>query len=295
MIRKLKSILLSIIKRISPLFYVNHIYRKIFQKKLDINNPKGFNEKILWLILYWQHPLIVKCADKYGIREYVSEVLGETGRSIFPELYGVYEMASEIDWEKLPDKFAVKCTHGCKMNIVVNDKSKLDYNDAIKKLEQWMKIDYGSAVYEPHYSYIKHQIIAEEYIETESGFLPDDYKVYCFNGEPKCVLVCLERQSGELRLEWYDLDWNVLNIGVMSNERKAHRPSCLENMIRYAKILSKPFPFVRVDFYDRQGDAILGEMTFTPMYGMAKYYSEQGNRLLGSWLELPGKYNGHFT
>lgn len=121
------------------------------------------------------------------------------------------------------------------------------------------------------------RIIAEEFVETAEEGLPNDYKVYCLNGEPKCVLVCLDRESG-LTLEWYDLEWNILDVGRVQNLGKAQKPECLGHMIEYARKLSKDIPFVRVDFYDSFGKPILGEMTFTPMYGMAQ---------MGSILELP--------
>ena len=272
-----------------PSVFVKYRYYRVFGKKLDLKNVEGFNEKILWLTLYWQDQKIVECADKYGLRKYVKDVLDSD--SILPELYGVYESIEDIEWDKFADKFVIKCTHGCKYNIICEDKNQLNRMDVNKKLASWMNSYYGPSTYEPQYNAMKHRIIVEEYIETEAGLYPDDYKLYCFNGEVKAVLVCMNRENSlkgneKLVLEWYDIEWNILDIGAEKNNMKAVKPSCLKEMIRYAEILSKPFPFVRVDFYDRH-EPILGEMTFTPMYGMAKYYSEEGNRLLGSWLKLP--------
>ena len=209
------------------------------------------------------------------------------------QLYGVYTDVKGIEWNRFPKKFVIKCTHGCKYNIVCFNKDELDIHSADISLNKWLHSVYGTNTYEPHYSKMTPRIIAEEFIETSERGLPEDYKVYCFNGEPKCVLVCLNRES-ELVLEWYDLEWNVFDIGAKSNMRRANKPACLDQMIKYARILSKGFPFVRVDFYDSFGKPILGEMTFTPMYGMAKYYSKEGNLLLGSMLTLPNKYKGHF-
>ncbi|MCS2331116.1 glycosyl transferase [Parabacteroides distasonis] len=247
-------------------------------------------KKICWLALYWQKPIVVKCADKYELREYVSS-LGLM--ELMPQLYGVYTDVKGIEWNRFPKKFVIKCTHGCKYNIVCFNKDELDIHSADISLNKWLHSVYGTNTYEPHYSKMTPRIIAEEFIETSERGLPEDYKVYCFNGEPKCVLVCLNRES-ELVLEWYDLEWNVFDIGAKSNMRRANKPACLDQMIKYARILSKGFPFVRVDFYDSFGKPILGEMTFTPMYGMAKYYSKEGNLLLGSMLTLPNKYKGHF-
>lgn len=285
----MKKFLLDFCKIYFPSVFVKYRYYRVFGRKLDLKKPQGFNEKILWLALYWQDQRIVECADKFGLRSYVKEVLGST--SILPELYGVYDSVEEIEWNKFVNKFVIKCTHGCKYNIICEDKKRLNIREANKKLAEWMGSYYGPSTYEPQYNAMKHRIIVEEYIETEGGLYPDDYKLYCFNGEVRAVLVCMNRENSlkgteQLVLEWYDTQWKVLEIGAKKNNQRAVKPSCLKEMIKYAEILSKPFPFVRVDFYDRH-EPILGEMTFTPMYGMAKYYSEEGNRLLGSWLKLP--------
>ena len=290
MFGKIKFLFSRILKQLSPVFYVKQKYYRIFGTSLDLVNPQGLNEKICWLALYWQKPIVVKCADKYELREYVSS-LGLM--ELMPQLYGVYTDVKGIEWNRFPKKFVIKCTHGCKYNIVCFNKDELDIHSADISLNKWLHSVYGTNTYEPHYSKMTPRIIAEEFIETSERGLPEDYKVYCFNGEPKCVLVCLNRES-ELVLEWYDLEWNVFDIGAKSNMRRANKPACLDQMIKYARILSKGFPFVRVDFYDSFGKPILGEMTFTPMYGMAKYYSKEGNLLLGSMLTLPNKYKGHF-
>lgn len=292
MITKKISFLMSrLLKQLFPVIYVKQKYYRLFGISLDLNNPKGFNEKVCWLILYWQNPIIVKCADKYELREYVKS-LGIM--ELMPQLYGVYTDVKDIEWSRFPKKFVIKCTHGCKYNIICFDKDKLDIHSAEISLNKWLHSVYGSNTYEPHYSKMIPRVIAEEFIETSEKGLPEDYKIYCFNGEPKCVLVCLNREA-ELILEWYDLEWNVFDIGAKSNMRRAKKPTCLDQMIKYARILSKGFPFVRVDFYDSFGKPILGEMTFTPMYGMARYYSKKGNLILGNMLNLPNKYKGHFN
>lgn len=287
---KIKNKILRCARVVSPVLFVKHRYKKIFGKKLYLKNPVGFNEKILWLSLYWQDPKIVLCADKYTLREYVSK---KNLDFLMPTLYGVYNSTNDINWDSFPNKFVIKCTHGCKYNIICFEKNKLNINEATNKLDRWMNEKYGYNTYEPQYGKMIPRIIAEEFIETNAESLPEDYKIYCFNGKPYCVLVCLERET-ELRLEWYDLDWNILDIGAKPNENKAQKPVCLDKMIEYAEILSKDFPFVRVDFYDSFGKPVLGEMTFSPMYGMATYYSEAGNKQLGDMLKLPQKLKSHF-
>lgn len=274
-----------------PTCLVKRRYRIRFGKGLDFNNPQNFNEKILWLEKNWQHPLVVQCADKYRLHEYVR---GLGLEEIMSKIYGKWNHADEIDWERLPNQFVIKCNHGAKWNIICTDKEKLDKLDTEKKLGSWLRMDYGKREFEVHYSHIAPVIFAEEYIEpNEDKLMPEDYKIYCFNGKPRFLLVCLEREIG-LELEWYDFDWNIFDIGAKPNKRKAKRPDSLEKMVEYAERLSKPFPFVRIDFYDRAGEPILGELTFSPMYGMAKYYSEEGNKKIGDMLILPQKYKGRF-
>lgn len=274
-----------------PTLLVRRRYKIRFGRDIDFEHPQNFNEKILWLEKNWQHPLVVQCADKYRLHEYVRSLDLEY---IMPKIYGKWDDATEIDWDSLPNQFVIKCNHGAKWNIICKDKSKLDKTDAAKKLNSWLKMDYGMREFEVHYSHIKPVIFAEEYIEPNTDkLMPEDYKIYCFNGKPRFLLVCLEREV-ELELEWYDFDWNVFDIGAKRNKQKAKRPESLEKMVELSEKLAEPFPFVRVDFYDRAGEPILGELTFTPMYGMAKYYSEEGNKRIGDMLELPSMYKGRF-
>lgn len=255
------------------------------RRKLDLKDPKNFNEKLQWLKHYWQHPLVIKCADKYGMYEYVQEC-GNT--EVLNELYAVYNSSSEIEWDKLPNKFALKCTHGCGYNIICDNKEALDKKEAINKIDSWMKQKYGETVGELHYDKITPRIIVERYIETDAGLLPNDYKIYCFNGKAKMVLVCSDREK-DLKLDFVDIDWNRMNIGVpsLASNKIPAKPECFDQMIEHAEKLSKTFPFVRVDFYDYNGKPILGELTFTPAAGMATYYNEDGLNLLGEMLDLP--------
>ena len=231
----------------------------------------------------------MKCADKYEVREYVKSCGCE---EVLNELYGVYETTSEIDWDSLPSKFALKCTHGCGFNIICDDKSKLDKNETFEKLNRWLKIDYSLYAAELHYAKIKPKIIYEKYIETDAGFLPIDYKIYCFNGKVHGTLVCTSRSTEHLNLDFYDRSWEKLPYFKSSllGNRKITRPKSYEKMIEVAEKLSKPFPFVRIDFYDYNNKPVLSEMTFTPLGCMATYYSEYGLKLLGDMLELPEKY-----
>jgi TupA-like ATPgrasp len=272
---------------VSPHLADRYLYRIIFGRPLNTTHPESFNEKIIWLKWHWRDPVLVNCTDKYAVRNHVQE---RGCAHILNDLYGVYDSVSEIDWEALPQQFVLKCTHGCGCNIVCTDKHALNKEEAIGKLKRWMRTDYSRFMAEMHYRQIKPRIVCEKYLKGEDDRLPTDYKLYCFNGAPKLVLVCTERSS-KLALTWRDLDWNLMRIGADTFPPKANqvKPACLEQMISDAEKLSQGIPFVRVDFYNVNGNAVFGEMTFTPAGGFAPYYSEAGDRLLGNLLELPEK------
>lgn len=250
---ELKRYGLHVLKEYKPELFVKHKYKKIFGVPLDLKNPKGFNKKICWLALYWQKPLVVQCADKYELREYVA-FLGLM--ELMPGLYGVYTDVKNIEWDKFLQKFVVKCAHGCKYNIVCFDKAKLNLKAA------------------------------------EEG-LPNDYKVYCFNGEPKCVLVCLNRESG-LTLEWYDLEGNILDVGWVQNLGRTKKPECLDRMIEYVRRLFKDIPFGRVDFYDCFGkpDIRRNDIYSNVWYGTI--LTKRSKSASGEYVGASGKISGSF-
>lgn len=274
--------------KISPTFSCKVLYLIRTKKWPNLKKPETFNEKTTWLKLnnYNNNRLVTKCADKYAIREYVND---NGCSNILNELYGVYNNFDEIDFDKLPNKFVIKCTHGCAYNIICSDKKDFNIEEARKKVNGWMKEKYGYATTELHYTKINPRIIIEKYLCDQNGKMPIDYKFYCFNGKVECILVCSERED-KLKLSYYDTSWNRLNYEKKewSRSKKIKKPSNLDEMIKYAEKLSKNFPFVRVDFYDDNGIVIFGELTFTPACCCAPYYNEEGNRELG--LKLNGTF-----
>ena len=260
--------------------------------KLDLRNPSGFNEKIQWIKLNYRDPLYIKCADKYAVREYVEEV---GYGNILNTLYGVFDKVEDIDFGLLPKSFAIKGTHGCGMNIICSNKDELDINKTKQTIKKWMRSVTGSYTGEKHYKYIKPRIIAEKFIEGPEGGLPIDYKIYCFNGEPYCIAVFLDRKkgAGEMIKIFFDFNWE--NMKDITHERffkyvdRCEKPSNLNEMYNIAKKLSSPFPFVRVDLYNTKGKVVFGELTFTPASGISKAHSENGNLILGGQLRLPPK------
>jgi len=266
--------------------YSEILYEGAFHKKIDWKNPTDFNEKLMYLKVfnYNNNPTVWACADKYQVRLYaLNHGIKEKH---LPELIGVYDNAKEIKEEKLPDKFVIKCTHGYGFNIICTDKKEFDIKKARRKLNKWQKTKFGYETGEVHYTHVKPKIIIEKFIEGNNGY-PFDYKLYCFYGKPMLVLVCSEREE-KLKLNFYDLKWNELMIGKEEyrNHKEIKAPRYLKDMIGIAKRVSKEFPFVRIDFYESNGKAIMGEMTFTPAACMASYYNETGNKYLSNLLDL---------
>ncbi len=262
-------------------------YKKRTGKNLNLENPKTFNEKIQWLKLYDNSPLKTKLADKYLVREWIEEQIGS--EYLIP-LLGAWNNFDEIDFDKLPEKFVLKANHGSHWNIIVKDKSKLDKSKAKKKFDKWMARDYAfKAGLELQYKGIKPKIIAEKFIEDTNGEL-NDYKIMCFNGEPKFVWVDCGRYSNHTK-NIYDLDWNLqpFKMTYPISKTPIARPENLDKMIELAKILCKDFAFVRVDFYNVDGKIYFGEMTFTSMSGTDKFEPEKYDLELGNMLTLPEK------
>lgn len=278
--------ILEITTKISPQLSSKILFFIRTRNIPNLKEPKTFNEKTTFIKLfkYNKEPLVIKCADKYEVREYVKQ---KGLNEILNELYGVYDNYDEIDFRKVPNKFALKCTHGCAYNIICNDKRKFNVEGVRKKVNKWMREKYGYATTELHYTYIKPKIIIEKYLCDSNGKMPLDYKFYCFNGKVGCILVCSERDE-KLKLSYYDKNWNRLNYEKesWSSLNDISKPKKLEKMIQYAERLSEDFPFVRVDFYNDNGKIIFGELTFTPACCCAPYYSKNGNEELGKMLEL---------
>lgn len=281
-LKKGAQIIVSICTYISPKLGCKVIYFMKFKKFPNLTNPKEFNEKLMWLKLnnYNNNENVWKCADKYEMRNYCIKKGIKSNN--FPEIIEVYNNVDEIDFSKLPSKFAMKCTHGMGFNIICEDKEKLDIKKAKKKLKKWQNTKFGYESAEPHYTHIQPKIICEQFIENENGEFPIDYKIYCFNGNPELVLVCFDRKR-HYTTAFYDLNWKRIHLRKEESIKDIIKPSSFDEMIKIAKIVSSEFPFVRVDFYEYNGKAILGELTFTPAACLGKYTKEAsidlGNRI----------------
>lgn len=254
-------------------------------RNFDIDNPIGFNEKIQWLKLYDNQAIKTKLADKVLVRDYIKEKIGE--KYLIPCL-GVWNSFDEIDWDRLPERFVLKCNHGSGMNAIIKDKKDVNYNQLRNNFARWMDINYAFlAGFEMHYSVIERKIIIEEYL----GGIDDDikdYKLMCFNGKVKCSFVCSERHTDGLKVTFFDRDWNLMPFErhyPMSKER-IDRPDNYDKMIELAEILAAPFKFVRVDFYEVNNKVYFGELTFYPGSGIEEFTPPEWDIIIGNLLDL---------
>jgi len=264
---------------VSPVYASKRLYKRALGKELNLNDPQTLNEKCMWLKLntYYRHPLITECCDKYLVRNYVKRM----GCSeILNDLIGVWSNPDEIDFNGLPDKFVLKCNHGCGYNIICTDKNTLNIQKTKKQLKKWLREDFWKLYAETQYKFIKKRIICEKYIETKDSPLPIDYKFFCENGKFKTLQIITDRETDitlyyfdealNYRPDYYSLDEvDIVNIG------HPKLPSNIKDMIKIAEHLSSPFPFVKVDLYNADGKILFSELTFIPYGGI--HYTQHAN------------------
>lgn len=261
-------------------------YKLMMGKKLDLENPKTFNEKLQWLKLHDRNPEYTKMVDKYEAKEYVANIIGK--EYIIPTL-GVWDKFDDIDFDALPNEFVLKPTHTSGNVFICKDKSRIDYKKLKKQVNKWLKRDYYKIHREWPYKNVKPRIIAEEYMEDQTGELVD-YKVYAFNGKCDYVMTCVDRAKGETKFLYYDRNWNLkkefsfdgLKYGQTIN---VPRPKNLDKMFELAEILSKDIPFVRVDFYEANGNLYFGELTFFPSAGFDNTRTKECQKYLDEMLK----------
>ncbi len=271
---------------IIPHKLLSKIYYKILlHEKLDLKNPKTLNEKIQWLKFnhYPYDPLTIQCADKYQVREYIAQKgLGAK----LTKLLGVWEDARNIDWDALPDKFVLKCTHGCAYNIVCKDKSTFDKAAAAKQLNKWLKEDFAAFNVELHYGKIKpRRIIAEEFL----GEKLIDYKFFCFHGQPQFLYISSDMiHDRQAQMGFFDVNGNKMPVvrEEYENIGDIEMPDCFEEMLESAKVLSAEFPFVRVDFFKTDISYTFAELTFTPSGAMMSLNPQKYDAQWGALLDI---------
>lgn len=275
-------------KLIPDALYLRVIYYRKFHKRLNLKNPKTFNEKMQWLKIFDRNPIYTNFVDKYEVRKYISRKIGE---NYLIQLLGVWDDFDEIDFNSLPNQFVLKCTHDSGGVLICKDKNNFDLQAARVYFKNRLNTNYYYLWREWPYKNIKARIIAEKYIDTgnESELL--DYKLMCFNGKVKCTFVCSDRQKKDLKVTFYDMNWNVMPFErhyPKSNE-PIDRPVKFSEMVRLAEYLAENLPFVRVDFYEINHKIYFGELTFFPGSGLEGFTPEEWDCKLGEWLTLPNR------
>lgn len=289
-------LLAAIISRFSRLItndalYLKILYRLEFKRKLDLNNPITYSEKLQWLKLYYHNPIHTIMADKYAVKQYVKELVGE--QYIIPTLF-VWDCVEDIDWEQLPQQFVLKTTHdsGNFGVIICKNKSKLDISSVEKRLRKSLNRSTFILGREWPYKNIKPQIIAEEYLENNNSDELKDYKFFCFNGKVKAICVVSGRNSVRgTCVDFFDVNYNQLpfRTSYKNSTIIPQQPKLLQEMIDVSAKLSQGVPHVRVDLYEVNGKIYFGEYTFFTSGGLTPFRPEEYDYQFGEWLTLPEK------
>jgi len=288
--QELRFKILSLTNFISDKCMIKLQYKIATGRKLSLKSPQRFTEKLQWYKLYHRDPLMTQCADKYGVREYITSKGYE---DILVPLYGVYDRSEDIDFENLPDRFVLKTTNGSHTNIFCDDKSKLDVEATRFTLNGWLNKKAEKAGREWAYYDIKPKIICEKYLDKDENNDLVDYKFFCFNGEPYCLYVIIERFLKDgIKLGIFDLDFSQMPFvrsdikGITTHVKK---PNNFEKMINIAKDLSKDFPHARVDLYNIRGVIVFGEITFYDGSGYKGFVPDEFDYELGEKFQLPAQ------
>ena len=267
--------------------YLKLRFRASMGKKLNLKNPQTFNEKLQWLKLNDRKPEYTMMVDKYESKKYVANIIGE--EYIIPTL-GVWDKFDDIDFDKLPDKFVLKCTHDSGGLVICKDKSNFDKHAAKLKIEKSLKHDYFKWGREWPYKNVKPRIIAEQYMEDSALHELRDYKFFCFNGVADCVMVCVGRSTGNTKFYFYNKEWklcryNVLGKSIIGNG-DVKRPNNISDMFAIVEQLSQKIPFSRIDLYNVNQKIYFGEITFFPDSGFDPNLMPETDFYFGSKLNL---------
>ena len=277
----------GIVRLLFPVTYVKLQYKYITHHKCNLKNPTRYTEKLqyLRLFVYPKDKEVTRCASRDGVRDYLKEKGYE---DLLIESYGVYDKFDDIDFDKLPNQFVMKCTHACAFNLIVKDKTKFNKEEAKKKFDKWLKTNYGNKTMERHYSSIKPRIIIEKYI-GEIDTLPTEYKIHVFNGKARSMYVVTGRGK-DIRYNNYYIDWKPFDGSQFNCWKKTDfelsKPENWDEMVRISEDLSSKFPFVRVDLYNINGKIYFGEMTFTPAKGTLILDDDKCDFEMGEWLDI---------
>ena len=256
-------------------------------KVLNLESPQYFTEKLQWLKLYDRRPIYTTMVDKYAVKDYVSKRIG--GKYIIP-IYGVWDKFEDIDFDALPDRFVLKCTHDSGSYFICKDKSTFDYKAAKKLFKKRLKRDYFVCSREWPYKNVPPRIIAEAYMEDSKYKELRDYKFFTFGGEPKVLYIAQGRGNNDKTVaDFFDMDFNHLPFKIDHEmaETLPEKPDCFDEMKHLAALLSKDAPQLRVDFYEVDGKVYFGEMTFFHCSGFGTFTPSCWDKTFGDWVKLP--------
>lgn len=287
----IKSEILSAFSFVPDKPYLYLMYFLKTRKILNLRSPRRFNEKLQWMKLYDRKKLYTRVVDKYTVREYVSNAIGD--EYLIP-LLGVWDNANEIDQRKLPDKFVLKCNHDTASVSICKNKDKYDIAKAKEKLNRALRRNFFYNGREWPYKNVVPKVIAESYLEDKEHSDLRDYKFFCFNGEVKFFKIDFGRLT-EHHANYYDPNGNILPFGEKFfppvPEADIQIPQNLHDVEELAMVLSKEFPFCRVDFYDVNGKIYFGEITLFPTSGFEVYIPDEWDYKIGEYLTLPKRNN----
>ena len=264
--------------------YLKRYFKSRMGRELNLDNPQTFNEKLQWLKLHDRNPLYTILVDKYEVKKYVSEIIGED--HIIPT-YGVWDSFDEVDFKTLPDQFVLKCTHDSGGIVICKDKKSFDIRKAKKKINRCLNNNYFYRSREWPYKDVRPRVLAEKYMSDLDGQLTD-YKIHNFDGRPRVILVCQDR-FGNLRETFYTASWQKLPVrrpGIPNADNDIDPPPELEEMLELSRELSQSIPFVRTDFYTINGQVYFGEYTFYPAGGFHPFIPENFDKTMGEWISL---------
>ena len=268
------------------------MYRGTVGKKLNLEMPKTYNEKLQWLKLHDRNPLYNTLVDKYRVKSWVAERIGDEHVT---ETYAMWEKAEDIDITDLPDRFVLKTNHDSGGVAICSDRSTFDLDAAKKKLGKHLKTNYFWRTREWPYKDVKPCIFAEEYLDPAEGKSDlTDYKIMCFDGKARCEFTCTDRSEGDLRVDFFDPEWKHLPFTrhYPNAQVLPEAPASLKQMLSDAELLSKNIPFVRADFYEVAGQYFFGELTLFPGGGFEEFDPASWDEKLGSWIQLPSSIGG---
>lgn len=287
-----EKLVIAILYRLAPIIpdklYLKWMFKLKMGYKLDLDNPQTYSEKLQWLKLHNRKLEYTQMVDKVAAKEYVANIIGN--EYIIPTI-GVWTSVDDIDFDKLPNQFVLKCTHDSGGIVICPDKSKLNINVAKRKLKRGLKKNYYSQNREWPYKNVVPRIIGEQYMVDESGYELKDYKWFCFDGVPKALFIATDRgvEGEETKFDFFDADFNHLPItnGHPNANREILKPKGFDEMKRLAAKLSAGHPHIRVDFYDINGEIYFGELTFYHWSGTTPFEPIEWDYKFGEWINLP--------